>query len=276
MRWAVCLIGVFCATATAQDANPAAKGKYADSVRFWRQRTWDVRDESASLIARMQEYADFVKDDLPHARTAYEAQAKAAEKIADLWEREDDKAAVAAQREYEKAVAISLVWQTRLWEWRRRQAEAAPSEQAYRNELSWTPQAVVPFLEDVIRCRKAAADAWGRLADATVPGADPNRLEALKDQAMAADARCEMALWKRTWASRREETWYDKTLASDALRAAFDQLDRLHERRLRLREAQIESDREARHADRQIQEMESQARRAYEAAKQARDNTGRN
>ena len=124
----------------------------------------------------------------------------------------------------------------------------------------------MPELLAFAEARKTAADAWGRVAEAIVPGADPKALKGLKEEAFRADAEREIAEMRYNWAHEREMVWSDKKIGSEEVTRRLAELQKLQESRLALRREEIEHSRKVREAEDAIHAADEAFRKAYEAA----------
>jgi hypothetical protein len=173
----------------------------------------------------------------------------------------------ALRKDVDAANRARLIWRERITEWRKRQADAAPSEPWFQEQCRWH-QGAMPELLALAEARKTAADAWGRVAQAVQPDADPAALNALKEAAFTADAEREIADLRYTWAHQRDLVWQDKKIQSEELTRRLAELQKLQEDRLALRRAEIEHARKVRQADDAIRAANEQFRKAYETAQQ--------
>lgn len=255
----------------AQDTDEP-RGRFADEVRAMRGRAMYIRQEFASMSGAIIGLDGFIKDDLVDAKQAFDTFIGLVEQSARAWQNENETEAKRLRGEADKAERICDVWRTRLWDYRRRQAEIAPTEQWFSAFTRWTAKEAMAELNAWVIARQAAADAWGTLAEATVPDADPHRIDELKEQAFAADARAEIAEWQAAWSRSREEILYDKTLSSAELTARINALQNACAQRIKLRQEQIQFDRQRRRLDANVQNALADLRKAYDSARQAREN----
>jgi hypothetical protein len=273
----VCLIGALVIgvaySGRAEEAaeEPEPTGKFADMVRGERNRAKYIREDFAGLFANLAQYDGFVKDDIVLAGRAVEEVIALLAKSARAWAREDEAEGKRLRAEVEKAERVANVWRVRLWEWRRRQAEAAPGEAWFRESLRWVRPGAVPELSALVAAKKSTAEAWGKMAEATVPGADEKVLNAIKEDAFTADAHREIAEWRFNWARQREEIWYEKAVMSPELQEKLAAMRKLQDERVKLRLAEFENERRKRELDRQMGAAENESRKAYYAAREARN-----
>jgi hypothetical protein len=247
-----------------EEAEARGRARAAQEERDWAAR---LRDETAGLAADYQRAAVFAKTDLAQHKAAAEAEAALHDRMADAHERRAPSTeAIAIQKEYQRAAKVKMVWRERIVEYRQRQALKAPSQEWWHEESRWSAAGAIPPLLEWSEARKKASEAWGRAAEACAPDADPNELARLKEEAYAADAECEIAEWRCTWARERERLWENKKVTSDELTQAASKLQQVQEERIRLRRAEIERDRRAREVERQLRAAEIDFRKAHEAA----------
>jgi hypothetical protein len=264
------LLPALCA-ANAADAAPAVDdatlARYAALARDERDTARRIRDADAELAVDFFRYGGFIKDDLVHTKESAEAEAVLHEKVAAAYDHADVNQVQALRKDVDAANRARLIWRERVTEWRKRQGDAAPSEQWFQEQCRWH-QGAMPELLALAEARKTAADAWGRVAQALQPGADPAALNALKEAAFTADAEREIADLRYTWAHERDLVWQDKKIQSPELTQRLSQLQKLQEDRLALRRAEIEHARKVRQADDAIRAANEQFRKAYETAQQ--------
>ncbi|MDB5323601.1 MAG: hypothetical protein JWN40_5232, partial [Phycisphaerales bacterium] len=210
-------------------------------------------------------YNGFIKDDLVHMKESSEAEAVIHERIATAYDHADPEEVQRLRKELEAAYRARLIWRERITDWRKRQGDAAPSEQWFQEQSHWH-RGAMPELMALAEARKTAADAWGCVAEAVQPGADPIALAALKEQAFTADAEREIADLRYTWAHQRDLILQDKKLQSEDVTRRLAQLQKLQEDRLALRREEIEHDRKIRQADGAIRAADEEFRKAYESA----------
>ena len=259
------LLSSLCAATPAVDE--ATLARYAAAARDERDVARRIRDDDGQLAADFFKYGGFVKDDLIHTKESAEAEAIVHEKIAAAYDHADTATVQSLRKDLDAAGRARLIWRERVTEWRRRQAEAAPSEHWFQEQGHWL-RGAMPELLALAEARKTAADAWGKVADAVQPGADPAALQALKEQAFTADAQREIADLRYNWAHQRELVWQDKKIQSEELDRRLAELQKLQEDRLTLRRAEIEHARKVRQADDAIRAADEQFRKAYETAQQ--------
>jgi len=261
---ALTLLPALCALA-APAVDDATLARYAALARDERDIARRVRDDDAQLAVDFFRYGGFVKDDLIHTKESAEAEALVHEKIATAYDHADAAEVQALRKDLDAASRARLIWRERVTEWRRRQAEAAPSEQWFQEQGHWL-RGAMPELLALAEARKAAADAWGKVAQAVQPDADPAALQAIKEQAFTADAEREIADLRYTWAHQRELIWQDKKIQSEELTRRLATLQKLQEDRVALKRADIERARKIRQADDAIRAADEQFRKAYESA----------
>jgi hypothetical protein len=250
----------------AADDGAAAAARRAQLAQEERDTARRIVDWDAQLATDYFRCGGFVKDDLVQSKKAAEADAAVHDRIAAAYEagREDE---VKRLRDEAKSTErVRLVWRDRIADYRKRQFDAAPSEQWFQEYSRWLGTETMPELSAWAEARKAASEAWGRVAEAAVPGADAGALVELKEHAYTADAEREMAEWRYNWARERAQMWPDRKVTSPELVKRLEELRAAQERRLAVRRAEIEQDRKAREAERAMKAAEAEFRKAQEAA----------
>src|SRR3954469_20551527 len=166
---------------TADDG--AAAARRAQLAQEERDTARRILDWDAQLATDYFRCGGVVKDDLIQWKKAAEADAAVHDKIAAAYEagREDE---VKRLREEAKGTErVRLIWRDRIAEYRKRQFDAAPTEQWFQEYSRWMPKETMPELLAWGEARKTAAEAWGLVAEVAVPGADPTALYGLKERA---------------------------------------------------------------------------------------------
>jgi hypothetical protein len=261
----VLLLTIATCAGAAAPVDEATAARYAAAAREERDTARRVRDADAELANDYFKYNGFIKDDLAHTKASAEAEAVIRERIAAAYDHADPDEVQRLRTELEPATRARLIWRERITEWRKRQGDAAPSEQWFEEQSHWHHGAMAELMA-LAEARKVAADAWGRVAEAVQPGADAAALAALKEQAFTADAEREIADMRYTWAHQRDLILQDKKIKSEQIDARLAQLQKLQEDRLALRREEIEHDRRVRQADGAIRAAEQEFRQAYETA----------
>ncbi len=226
------------------------------------------RDLEGGLATDTMRYGPFVKADLVESKKAAEVLAVIHEKIADELIAGDARELKHLREIEPAAVRVKDLWHERISEWRKRQAEAAPDEQWFQEQIHWQRGWLTELLA-YCEARKAASEAWGKVADAVTPDADPYTLIALKDQAYTLDAEREIAESRFNFAYQREVTWNDKKLNTEELRSSLAALQKAQEARLAFRREEIDRARHARELDRAIHQADERFHKAFESAQKA-------
>ncbi|HEY7115636.1 MAG TPA: hypothetical protein VH475_03560 [Tepidisphaeraceae bacterium] len=252
--------------------DEATRARYAAAAQEERDLAARVRDEPAQLAGDYARYEGFFRDDLGHYKDAAGAEAAIHDQIATAYDHSDAAEVDRLRKEADSAAKVKLVWRERIAEWRVRQGTAAPSEHWYRDESRWLGAGARGDLDAFAEARKAAAEAWGRVAEACVPGRDAAALNRLKDDAYRADAEREIAEMRYNWARQREQIWQNKKVTSDELTRRLAELEKLQDQRIALRREEIDRDRRTREVDGQIRHAEKSFRESYDKAqKDAQD-----
>jgi hypothetical protein len=258
-------LSLLSAIATAAPRTEAIAARDAQWAQEERDTATRIRDYNAGLATDSFRYGNFVKDDLVHSKEAAEAEAVIHEKIAAAHDRGDDAEAAALRKPCDEAARINNIWRERIADWRSRQATAAPDEQWFQEQSRWYHGAMNE-LAAWAEARKAAAEAWGRVAEAVLPGADPNTLVTLKEQAYALDAEREIAEMRFTWAYQREQALGEKRVITPEVTRRLDELKKAQDERIAFRRAEVERSRQSRQLERSLQLADQEFRKAYDTA----------
>jgi hypothetical protein len=267
-RWVTLVLAGLALGPAPARGDDGREGFLKRMVREDRRAVEEVRRETEEFIQGMQRHDGFVIDDLKKLQEAAEAEAELWEKAAQLWEQGRDREARAARETAEGAEKDTELWRRRLSDWRRRQAEAWPDERWYRDEVRWLRPGARDAFHEVLRARRAESEAWGRLAEATVPGADRTLLFDLREAAYAAEAEQLIAEWRCNLARLREEVWQDKRVDSPELRQRFEALEKLQEERIDIKRADVQRNRRLREIEEQRRAGEQAFRRTYDTARE--------
>lgn len=266
----VCVLFLAVTIASAAPRDQAAIDRDANWAQEERDTAARLRDQEGSLANDSFRYGAFVTADLAQSKKAGEAAALLHEKIAAALIAGNEPEVQRLRKEATAAEKIKDLWHERISEWRKRQADAAPDE-AWFNELIRWHREWLPELQAYSEARKAASEAWGRVAEAVVPGADKDALVALKEEAYTLDAEREIAEARFNWAYQREALWSDKKLNTEELRNTLVALQKAQEARLAFRRQEIERDRQARALDRAVHDADERFHKAYEHAQKEAD-----
>jgi hypothetical protein len=249
------------------DAETTAR--YAAAAANERDLARTLRDSDAAVAGDFFRLGPFIKDDLVLLKAATDAQAAIHEAVAVAYEKADVDEIHRLREEQERAYRARVTLRERISEWRNKQFTAAPSEQWFQEYSRWY-RTGLPELMAWAEARKAAAEAWGRVADACLPGYDPDALEALKEQAYALDVEREIGEMRFTWARERALVMQNQSEkhppSSPELTKSIEALTKLQEERLAVKRKEVEREREIRRLDRQIRVADREFRSAYEAA----------
>ncbi|HYE19945.1 MAG TPA: hypothetical protein VEA69_15960 [Tepidisphaeraceae bacterium] len=225
-----------------------------------------IRDSANAIEADNARYLAFMRADLAKLREQCEIEAKLYERVAQAYKADD----IENVRKHRAEIAIHErrrnVWKVRIGELRLRQAQAAPAEALYVEESRWIPAGAVAALDALIDAKRAAAEAWGRAAEALTPEADPAAATAVRETAYAAEAEREIAQWRFEAVLYRERITPDKTASSPEMARAVERIDAVLAQREKIRRAEVERDRLTRAAERELHDAQRAFREAYEAA----------
>jgi hypothetical protein len=252
------LLGLCCGGATAR-AEPTAE-QLRNEARACRERAVEGAQIYESLTNREFSHLEFMRADLPQVKAAYDAAAAGWKKAADAYDAYDtsDPAAQALRTDAEKLGQACAAWRERM-EIREKQASIAPWEGHFYQRHSGAGPAAKAALGAMIESRKNAADAWGVLAEATVPGADATKLLALREQALKAAGEVELAIATHDAIDRRE-TFTREAGASPEAATLIESLKKLDDQRLAVMRDELTRAAKLRDLDRRRAEVEDQLR----------------
>jgi hypothetical protein len=268
------LLLTFALAGTARGADDEA-ARRAASAKNERDVATQVRDSDAGVVGDYFRLGAFITDDVALLKKASEAEAGLHEKIATAIERGDDDAVKRLRAEQEKASRERAVYRERIVEYRNRQFTVAPSEQWFGQYLRWSHTG----MEELMawgEARKAAAEAWGDVAEACKPGYDVKAMEALKEKAYALEVEQEIAEMRFNWAREREQVLQsDKRVSSAEVNQKVEVLKKLQEERIALRRSQGQQERDVRRLDRSIHAADTEFHNAFTAAQRAAEERAR-
>ena len=254
-------------------------GRYPQQVAMASETAQRIREEYLQIANDMEPFDGFVKDDLSKAKDVFEAVAATCDRAADAWRRNDDAQGNESWAQVGQSNLAKDAWYRRLMHFRRAQIECAPTEQWYCGELRGVRLGALPALHAWVAARKAAADAWGAVAEATVAGADPKQLAKIDDQATALRAAVEIAQWRYGWAKRIEEWSQNGRLNGDDVKPQLEALLKAQDERAKVQEDRFEQERRTRDAsldaDAHIAQAERDLSAAYNVAARKRERAGR-
>jgi hypothetical protein len=256
-------------------ADDEATARRAADARNERDVARQVRDADAGVAGDYFRLGPFITDDLALLSKATEAEVALHEKIADAIEHGDDEQVKRLRAQQEKATRDRMVYRERITEYRSRQFTDAPNEQWFQQYGRWS-QSGIDELNAWGEARKAAAEAWGDVADACKPGSDAAALEALKEKAYTLDVEREIAEMRFNWRREREQVLQsDKRVASPEVNRRVEALKKLQERRIELRRDQGRQEREVRQLDRSIRAANAEFQKAFQAAQREAEERAR-
>lgn len=258
------------AAATAARGAEQAVGKYAQAAAEERELARSVREGWAVFVGDLQRHEAFIREDAKLAMKDVEAEAALHLEAAKAFDREDLEEGRRIRASAAEALKRRTAWKERIYDYRRKQAEAAPSEQSYADEMRWHryPNAQGE-LDALCEAKKALSEAWGRVADAAGPDRDADSLTDLKEAAYSAELERDIAEMRYLWAKQRDEIRNDKKVWSDAMEQRQKELQAVQERRVELKRAEAAREREDRRIEREIRLAVEAYRAAYEEAAKA-------
>lgn len=250
--------------------QPAVASKYLESAKWDRAKAASIRADANEFFGSIERLGPYVRDDIPMAREAAEACAAAYDRSAAAYERGDQ---AEAERHRAEGAKLDGPWyllrNNRLTEARRKQAEAAPEESWYEDQMRWQPKRTLHAIDPLIRAKRNASDAWGRLAEATVPGVDPAKLTELKEQAYLADAEAEIANLEWKFATGLDQYWPSDKITNDEIVARHAALRKLQQERIAAMREEVARDRKKRELEAKTKQAQQELLDAWRAERDA-------
>ena len=222
-----------------------------------RLRSNEAKQLYESLTFRDAYHMEFMRADLPMVKAAFDDAAAAWAQAADAYDEQDD-AADTLRAQAEKMGARCLIWRERL-DIREKQALAAPREDVYlQHRYDGGPQSRAALAVQ-IEARKDAADAWGALAEAINPDAEPGILVVLREKAMQTAGEVDIAQAAHAAVDRRERLAREFA-ASPRAAAALESLKKLDDERAAALREEVTRAAHLRDLDRRRAALEEQIR----------------
>jgi hypothetical protein len=269
------LVGTICLLPVWAD-QPAER--LAGQIQRCRESEASARDALANLMVELKQIPVFSKVDGPVITTHLENIARTWADAAAALEKGDETAGTNLARRAQEILGHRDRWQERL-RWRSRQAQQneymPATAEVFITVASDRREEDVKDLEALMEAKKRRSEAYGRLAEATTPAADPKILFKLQDEVFATDVEVGVAEMRLPWA---HEDWMfrtflatDPTITSPELTAAKQRLTDWR----RQREETYRQSRSQQHAleqlDREAAALVAARQSAYQAAKAARE-----
>jgi hypothetical protein len=239
-------------------AAPTAE-EMANQARACRDRAGEVMSGYDNLVAACSYHAEFTRADLKLAKPAYEGESALWKKMGDAWEKGDVEGAQTLRKQTDRATQIVSRWRERL-DARVKESEVAPHEGFYIESNLHSAAAAKPALGALYDIQCAAAEAWCGLAEAMTPEADADRIDELREKALAAADEVELARSAWEALNRREVLLADQKKPTDQVRQAVEQLKKLDDERQQAKRQQMEQSRRLRQIERRTVKMEAQLR----------------
>ncbi len=210
-------------------------------------------------------------DDLVQAKAYYDGIISDFEHAAQAWSNGNDVEARALRSAAQAAMQSKDAWRKRMFEFRRAQSNAAPTQQWYMEIASVAREGALPELCNLVEGKKAASEAWRDVAEATVPGASPQRIDELKEKAHAAMGEADIALWRFFWSNERAGMFAsDQRVTKEDVEAPLSRLIALQDELSALRRRQIEHERKVRQVQMDMTQAQSELVKAFWAIREAK------
>ena len=155
-----------------------------------------------------------------------------------------------------------------LVERRRKQLEQAPTEESILQLRHETPPVLMPLMEELIRARQLASEAWGRAASACVPDNPQQAIERAGDEATRAQTEAEIIGTRCSWAHNNLELLLKPTLSPE-LKSKVDALKTAEDEEVNLLIEQSRIVQKIREADQKRIQTNQEARLEYAVALKA-------
>jgi hypothetical protein len=239
------------ALAGAALAQPIPAQEARHQAGLWRQAISDI-------TARFERFGEYTRADIQKAGEAFEDVARqwdAMAKSIDAGEERD----LNEWRRLEQLISVRATWQERL-EARALQAGFAPSEEWLRQR--WVPDGAIPARDAFIEARRNASEAWDAVAEALVPGADPQEVQQLRHAALAAQGEVELAETRFNWARSRAAQFSNPDITSPELTERLSQLQQAEQ-------AIVQQRREILELEGKVRELLAQRQAAWDHAASA-------
>lgn len=263
----------FCAPVPTQ--SPAEK--FAPQIKNYTDSANYEKEALGQMLAQVQDIADLAKPDFKLVTAYMENAASLWSSAAAMLEKGDEPAATELAKKAQDRDKNRDIWSQRL-SWRRGQLQREylpASEETFNLLVGDRRPDEVREIEAFMEAKKRRSEAYGRLADAALPGADPHQLARMQDEVDALDVEVQVADLKRNWAEQdrmyRLYVATDPKITSPALTAAQQQLAQWRQKY----EVSYRQSRQAEHAlevqKRQATEIFEARTTAYKEAKAAQE-----
>lgn len=213
-------IAAICRGAAAQ--NPPEK--FANQIKAYTDSANFEKEALAQMLGVAQDISEFAKDDVKLMTAYMEQAANTWTSAAVALQKGDEAGATALAKQAEALDKKRDTWNQRL-SWRRGQAQREylpASEQTFAVLIGDRKADEIKEIESFIEAKKRRSEAYGRLADAALPDADPKELARMQDEIYTLDVEVQVADLKRVWAE--QDRMYRLYVATDAsiTSAAFE------------------------------------------------------
>ncbi len=205
--------------------------KFANQIQSYNEAAAARQIDLANLVTLAAQLPDMGKKDMALITAYMNEESAAWTKAADLLKTGDEPTSTKLVKRVQEMQRTNVRWTERLTA---RFHQAQINEYLPANEDSY--DALIGGMKDadakevmaLMEVKKRRSEAFGRLADATTPNADPSQIYKLKDEVDACDVEVSIADLKMGWA--REDRYArmyilnDPKISSDRLSIAFQKL----------------------------------------------------
>jgi len=191
------------ALGTAARAQSPAE-KFANQIKNYTDSANFEKEILGQIFAQAQDIADLAKPDVKLVTAYMEEAASTWTNAAAALEKGDEPAATALAKKARELDKNRDVWNQRL-SWRRAQLQREylpASEEIFIMLVGDRKPDEISEIETFLETKKRRSEAYGRLADAALPGVDPQQLTPLRDEVYRLDVEVQIADLKRVWAEQ--------------------------------------------------------------------------
>jgi hypothetical protein len=246
------------------EAPPAER--FAGQIKECKDSLAWLKEYTAGQTDRAEQAPSFARVDLPVLNAQIEQETTAWANAMAAWEKGDEQTARKLVDEAREIGGRRSTLDHRL-DLRHAQGNETPSEDGYE-AFNWRPRLGVA---GIMEAKKRVSEAYGKLAEATVPGADAQLIVKLEEEVSAARLEVDVAEMKANW-MQEDQSWAMRdAVSSPGLTAAQQKLNEYRKEReatyRKIRQAQRELER----YDRQNGALLTERDRQAELARQARE-----
>jgi hypothetical protein len=268
---AFCAMVIGIAGSTRADLDDASHYALLDCQN----RLNQARDFMFNMENSYAPIGDFAAGDLVLMCRDYQKYITALDKAVAAYQR-GDAAEGATLRDVAFKATPPIDWPRRL-QYRQRQFYLDLNDRWVLANASWTGPDATPALMAWVKTKKKCFIAWSEAAESMTDDTDPNKpipdseTQAI-EAAKAADIEEESARWNYEFEnSLANGIWRDKTITTPELVKIVQQMRDIEQKRIALHLEDIDRQRRSREYERDLQQLQQAASKAYNTAEKARD-----